>query len=334
MQATSSGREWRIGWAIGVVLSLGCSVGGDGDGFSSTASISGGGGPPGGTGSTTTSESSDDSGVADGGATSVGDPSDTDDPPPGAEICNGLDDDGDGEIDEDQPDQSCGVGSCAVTQPTCVDGLPQRCTPALPGAEVCNGLDDDCNGMADDGVEQDCSTACGPGVIACVGGVEQACNAPPPQPEVCNLVDDDCNGAIDQGVAGCRVGVHRSVHPGTGEHFYTTDLGEAQCCGFNLESADYYDLYAGPQAGLVAFYRCLTPWGFHFYTQSPTCEGTTVEGIMGYIATAPDTAGSVPLYRLFLGSNGDHFYTTSAAERDNAINNIGYVDEGIAGYVW
>src|SRR6266542_2365697 len=27
---------------------------------------------------------------------------------------------------------------------------------------------------------------------------------------------------------------------------------------------------------------------------------------------------------------GDHFYTTSAAERDNAVANLGYVDESVA----
>ena len=31
---------------------------------------------------------------------------------------------------------------------------------------------------------------------------------------------------------------------------------------------------------------------------------------------------------------GDHFYTTSAAERDNAIANVGYTDEGTACYVF
>ncbi|MFM2247095.1 MAG: hypothetical protein RL071_3169, partial [Pseudomonadota bacterium] len=30
----------------------------------------------------------------------------------------------------------------------------------------------------------------------------------------------------------------------------------------------------------------------------------------------------------------NHFYTLSAAERDNAVAVYGYVSEGIAGYVW
>ena len=31
-----------------------------------------------------------------------------------------------------------------------------------------------------------------------------------------------------------------------------------------------------------------------------------------------------------MGPGGDHLYTTSAAERDNALANLDYVDEGVA----
>ena len=41
----------------------------------------------------------------------------------------------------------------------------------------------------------------------------------------------------------------------------------------------------------------------------------------------------VPLFRLYSAAQGDHFYTTSADERDNAIAQYGYVSEGIACYV-
>ncbi len=39
----------------------------------------------------------------------------------------------------------------------------------------------------------------------------------------------------------------------------------------------------------------------------------------------------VPLYRL--QGHGDHFYTASATERDNAVSHYGYESEGIACYV-
>lgn len=321
-----------------LVLLLGCAVGsGVDDGVGSAFSVGEAGG---GTEGTATGASGDDgadgSGSGGGSATSVGQPpADTDEPPPpppGSEVCNGFDDDGDGQIDEDQPSQTCGVGSCEVTQPSCVNGVVQPCTPALPGGEVCNGLDDDCNGAVDD-VQQACSTACGDGTLTCMGNTE-VCDAPAPQAESCNLVDDDCDGDFDEGVGGCRVSVHRSLHSTTGEHFYTTSLAEAQSGGFMLENADYFELYAGPHGGLTAFHRCYQPGGFHFYTQDPGCEGLQLEGVMGYIATAAGTAGSSPLYRLYRPANGDHFYTTSATERDNAIAVYGYVNEGNAGFVW
>lgn len=43
---------------------------------------------------------------------------------------------------------------------------------------------------------------------------------------------------------------------------------------------------------------------------------------------------SVPLYRTYSASASDHFYTTSASERDNAVQRLGYTDEGITGYVF
>ena len=50
----------------------------------------------------------------------------------------------------------------------------------------------------------------------------------------------------------------------------------------------------------------------------------------GDIATSA-VCGATPLYRLAKGN--DHFFTTSSSERASAIGS-GYVDEGIAGYVW
>ena len=323
--------------AIGLGL-LGCAIGTGNDGFSSAASLGGDAGDtetggPDDSGSIAPDGSGGGSGSAS--ATSAGPGGDTDDPPPpGTELCNGIDDDGDGQVDEDQPSLTCGVGSCEVTVPSCEAGMPNECSPALPGSEVCNGLDDDCDGAVDNGVEQACNTACGNGVIACAGGVEQPCDAPQPQAEACNLDDDDCDGSYDEGVGGCRVGVHRSYNSSTDEHFYTTSLPEAQCCGFALENEDFYFLYQGNHPGLTAFHRCLKANGKHFYTQSASCEGQTVEGVMGYIATAANTAGSVPLYRTYRPMTGNHFFTTSVGERDNAVNNLGYVDEGVAGYVW
>jgi predicted patatin/cPLA2 family phospholipase len=49
---------------------------------------------------------------------------------------------------------------------------------------------------------------------------------------------------------------------------------------------------------------------------------------------ALQTPGTAAFYRLLHPINGDHFYTTSPAERDNAIVTHGYQAEGIACYVY
>ncbi len=55
---------------------------------------------------------------------------------PGAtEVCNGKDDDCEGGTDEDQAPISCGAPSCPTTVPSCVNGVPQTCTPVcMPDA--------------------------------------------------------------------------------------------------------------------------------------------------------------------------------------------------------
>ena len=44
--------------------------------------------------------------------------------------------------------------------------------------------------------------------------------------------------------------------------------------------------------------------------------------------------GTTPLLRAYNSTSGDHFYTTSAAERDNAVAKLGYVNEGVACHVF
>ena len=88
---------------------------------------------------------------------------------PSPEVCNGLDDDCDGLIDEDLGTTTCGVGECQVTVQNCVDGVPQICVPKTPGVEspeagtCADSKDNDCDGLTDqqdpDCVVIDCSHA-------------------------------------------------------------------------------------------------------------------------------------------------------------------------------
>ncbi len=206
---------------------------------------------------------------------------------PGAsDVCNGIDDDCDGTIDNgctcvDGTTRSCGpaaVGICAPGTQRCIGGVWAECVGDVTAqAEVCNGLDDDCNGTVDNGVKTrfyrdadgdgfgtstmtimacsqpagysalstDCNDsdgainpaavercdgidnncdgmtdpgcactdgdtqpcgmnstgACRMGTQECVGGAWGTCvGNVNPTPEVCNGIDDDCNGTVDNGV--------------------------------------------------------------------------------------------------------------------------------------
>ncbi|TDL16762.1 hypothetical protein BD410DRAFT_794966 [Rickenella mellea] len=89
----------------------------------------------------------------------------------------------------------------------------------------------------------------------------------------------------------------RAFNAQVGDHFYTTDFGE-------LVNAINNGGYASEgSAGSV------------FSAQTPS-------------------AFTVPFFRLFNPAVSDHFYTTSAAERNNAVANGGYISEGTAASVF
>lgn len=82
------------------------------------------------------------------------------------EVCDGLDNDCDGQVDQDNPEggASCETGDlgvCAAGVMTCVDG-GLRCEPETPASvEQCaTGLDEDCDGEADEGCGECAHSVC------------------------------------------------------------------------------------------------------------------------------------------------------------------------------
>ena len=125
---------------------------------------------------------------------------------PGAEVCNGGDDDCDGTLDEGLAN----LGACNSGRPgACAEGIracragQERCEPAAPGEEVCNNQDDDCDLIVD---EAQGDQNCGVGICArvlpiCRNGAPVACDPlRGAVAEACNGLDDDCDGRTDEGL--------------------------------------------------------------------------------------------------------------------------------------
>jgi hypothetical protein len=146
---------------------------------------------------------------------------------PGVEVCNGLDDDCNGKIDDVPtvgntccPSGNCNNLPCKAGTLQCSGGSVQCIGAVGPSPEACNSIDDDCNGVVDDvpGLNSSCcpSGNCGVGVCTsgtkvCQGSSLVCQNATGPSTEICDSLDNDCDGKVDNlpgaGAACCPAGV-------------------------------------------------------------------------------------------------------------------------------
>jgi len=178
---------------------------------------------------------------------------------PETEVCNGLDDDCNGLIDE--------------------GGVCQVC---IPVAEVCNGQDDDCDTVVDND-PIDVGAACGLSIGECIPGMticdngQLVCDGDvPPSSELCDGLDNDCDGVTDgmtqpcytgpagtEGVGVCRAGSEAcDATPGSGVASW------ADCIGEVVPSGEICDALDNDCNGLV---DDQVPDGQGHFTGDPCC---------------------------------------------------------------
>lgn len=208
---------------------------------------------------------------------------------PYPEICNGLDDDCDGIIDNvvgsGLPcENEFAGGPCVafpgVLQCNATSGQVECVGAVYPSAEKCDFTDHDCDGVAGNvpGLGLPCGSdvgICTMGTLQCVtfgAGADCVGGTPPEPAEICgNGLDDDCNGLIDDGCTN-----QPSSPAGSSPTIPSSDAGESPSISTPSPQQDDNDDEEEPQFD--------TFWAFFLWLLGFNTSSLGFNGLAAFIA--------------------------------------------------
>jgi len=229
----------------------------------------------------------------------------------GTEICDGVDNDCDGLIDNDPVDAG---GACDTTAPTdgecspgvaaCTSGRIVCLGAVFPGIEFCDGKDNDCDGFVDEGFDKQSDIRycgnCSPcqitnAVPLCAGGI---CSIDVCSPgftnlnaleadgceyectfrgiDVCNGLDDDCDGTVDDGIDKQSDVQNCGVCGNACRYANAQPICQAGTCAMGACNANFHDLENGAADGCEYF--CVDTGAESCDGLDNNCDGAIDEG--------------------------------------------------------